>query len=197
MCNVYPLVLLALVQAAGPDSVVYDLSTTSHLEVRTGKAGLLGFAGHEHLIRASGFSGLIVLYPDQPAASHVTVSVATDRLEVLTPPDTAEIRKVTAAMREEVLDVPHYPDITLTARAMERAGDTLRLQGALTIRGQTREVPLVVYVLIGPDTLRANTTFTVKQTDFGIRPYRGGPGGTVRVADGVTFVIEAVAIRRP
>src|SRR5438552_19107732 len=79
---------------------------------------------------------------------------------------------------------------------MERAGDTLRLQGALTIRGQTREVPLVVQVLIGPDTLRANTTFTVKQTDFGIRPYRGGPGGTVRVADHVAFVIEAVAIRR-
>lgn len=197
MCNVYPLLLLALVQSPGPDSVVYDLSASSHLDVRTGKAGLLGFAGHEHLIRASGFSGLIVLYPDQPAASHVTVSVATDRLEVLTPPDTAEIRKVTAAMREEVLDASHYAEIQLTARVGERAGDTLRLQGALTIKGQTREVPLVVQVLIGADTLRANTTFTVKQTDFGIRPYRGGPGGTVRVADRVTFVIEALAIRRP
>jgi len=197
MCNVSALLLLGIVQSPGPDSVVYDLSTTSHLEVSTAKAGLLGFAGHEHLIRASGFSGLIVLYPDQPAASHLTVSVATDRLEVLTPPDTEEIRKVTATMREEVLDVSHFPNITLTAQAAERAGDTLRLQGALTIKGQTREVPLVVHVLIGPDTLRANTTFTVKQTDFGIRPYRGGPGGTVRVADRVTFVIEAVAIRRP
>jgi len=197
MCNVSALLLLGIVQSPGPDSVLYDLSTTSHLEVSTGKAGLLGFAGHEHLIRASGFSGLIVLYPDQPAASHLTVSVATDRLEVLTPPDTEEIRKVPATMREEVLDVSHFPDITLTAQAAERAGDTLRLQGALTIKGQTREVPLVVHVLIGPDTLRANTTFTVKQTDFGIRPYRGGPGGTVRVADRVTFVIEAVAIRRP
>src|SRR5207245_9909472 len=113
MCNVYPLLLLALVQSAGPDSVVYDLSTTSHLEVRTGKAGLLGFAGHEHLIRASGFSGLIVLYPDQPAASHVTVSVVPDRLEALTPPDTADIPKVTPARREEVPAVPHYPDLTL------------------------------------------------------------------------------------
>src|SRR2546428_14131775 len=120
MCNVYPLVLLALVQAAGPDSVVYDLSTTSHLEVRTGKAGLLGFAGHEHLIRASGFSGLIVLYPDQPAASHVTVSVTTERLEVLTPPDTAEIREVIAAIRMEVLDEPPNPAISLSAGAIVR-----------------------------------------------------------------------------
>jgi len=35
----------------------------------------------------------------------------------------------------------------------------------------------------------------VKQTDYGIRPYRGGPAGTVRVADRVTFSFEAVGIR--
>ncbi len=60
----------------------------------------------------------------------------------------------------------------------------------------TLEIPLTVRVNIGSDTLRANATFTVKQTDFGIQPYRGGPGGTVRVADRVTFTIEAVALRR-
>jgi len=37
----------------------------------------------------------------------------------------------------------------------------------------------------------------VKQTDFGIKPFRGGPAGTVRVADRVTFEIEAVAVREP
>jgi polyisoprenoid-binding protein YceI len=45
------------------------------------------------------------------------------------------------------------------------------------------------------DTLRAVGTFAVKQTDFGIRPYRGGPAGIVRVADRVTFSFEAVALR--
>jgi hypothetical protein len=35
----------------------------------------------------------------------------------------------------------------------------------------------------------------VKQTDFGIKPYRGGPAGTVRVADRVTFSFDAVGIR--
>jgi len=188
----------AAAQSAGRDSVVYDLAPapTSRFEVRTGKAGLLGFAGHEHLIRARGFSGRIVWYPDQPAASHVAVSVATDSLEVVTPPDTAEIRKVTATMHEDVLDVAHYPEIILTSRTVERAGDTLRVQAALTMKGQTREIPLTVRVIIGPDTLRASTAFVVKQTDFGIRPYRGGPAGTVRVADQVTFAIEAVAVRR-
>jgi len=101
MRHVCPLLLLALVpttvaaQTAARDSVLYDLAPNSRLEVRTGKAGLLGFAGHEHAIRARSFSGRIVFYPDQITASHVTVSVPTESLEVLTPPDTAEIRKVT------------------------------------------------------------------------------------------------------
>src|SRR6266568_8397215 len=202
MRKVYPLFLLAILptptaaQTAARDSVSYDLVPPSRLEVRTGKAGLLGFAGHDHVIRARSFSGRIVFYPDQLTASHVTVSVPTDSLEVITPPATAEIRKVTAAMREDVLDVAHYPEITLVAPVVARGGDTLRIQAALTIKGKTLEIPLTVRVNIGPDTLRASATFTVKQTDFGIQPYRGGPGGTVRVADRVTFTIEAVALRR-
>src|SRR5258706_6995281 len=190
------LLCVCFLQGAGRDSVVYDLVPAGSFEVLTAKAGLLGFAGHTHVIRANGFSGRIVWYPDQPAASHVSVSVATESLEVVTPPDTAEIRKVTAAMREDVLDVAHYPEITLVAPVVAREGDTLRIQAALTITGMTREIPLAVRVNIGPDTLRASATFTVKQSDFGIRPYRGGPGGTVRVADRVTFTIEAVALRR-
>jgi hypothetical protein len=47
------------------------------------------------------------------------------------------------------------------------------------------------------DTLRAKGTFSVKQTDYGIKPFRGGPGGTVKVADKVTFDFEAVAVKRP
>jgi len=184
-------------QSLARDSVVYELASSSRLVVRTGKAGLFGFAGHEHLIQAREFSGRIVYYPQQPESSHVTVSIATDRLEVLTPPDTAEIRKVTAAMRTEVLDVAQYSEITLTSQAVEKTGDTFRVQAALTMKSRTRTVPLAVRVLIGPDTLRATTTFTVRQSDYGIRPYRGGPGGTVRVADAVSFDIDAIALRRP
>jgi len=197
------LVTLSFVPRLGPaqviarDSVVYELAPSSRFVVRTGKAGLFGFAGHEHLIQARQFSGRVVYYPHQPQGSHLAVSIATVGLEVLTPPDTEEIRKVTAAMRADVLDVAQYPEITLTSQAVELAGDTLRIQAALTLKGQTRTVPLTVRVRIEPDTLHATTTFSVRQSDYGIRPYRGGPGGTVRVADAVTFDIDAVALRRP
>ena len=157
---------------------------------------MLGFAGHEHVIRARAFSGRIEYHADAPADSRVEVVVPTDSLEVLTPPDTEEIRKVTATMRSDVLDVAHYPEIRLTTRSVEPNNGHLRVVAALTIKGVTRDVPLDVRFTISGDTLRATTAFAIKQTDFGIRPYRGGPGGTVRVADKVSFDVSAVAVRR-
>jgi len=188
------LLVILLAQGNPPDSVVYSISPASTFEVTTGKAGLFGFAGHEHTIRARAFSGRIVYRPDSIPASHLEITVLTDGLEVLTPPDTEEIRKVTAAMRTEVLDVAHYPEIRLVSKRV--TGDTrhLEMTAALTIKGQTREVPLTVELEIGGDTLRASSSFAIKQTHFGIRPFRGGPAGTVRVADRVTFSISVIAI---
>lgn len=184
-------------QGGARDSVVYRFAPTSRLDVKTGKAGLFGFAGHEHLIRARGFAGRVIYYPGAPAASRVDLTVRTDSLEVLTPPDTEEIRKVTEAMRAEILKVEQYPTISFTSKALAPADSGFHIVAELTLVGQTRDVPVDARVAIAPDTLRAWASFTVKQTDFGIRPFRGGPAGTVRVADRVTFDIEAVAVREP
>jgi len=115
----------------------------------------------------------------------------------LTPPDTAEIRKVTEAMRTEVLHVEQFQDITFVSKALTQTDDGFRITGELTIVGQTREVPVDARVVIGADTIRAASTFAVNQTDFGIKPYRGGPAGLVRVANRVVFDIAVVAVRQP
>jgi len=182
-------------QALEPDSVVYVLTPASRVEVKTGKAGLLGFAGHGHLVRARASSGRIVYYPRSPADSRVDVVVPVDSLEVLTPPDTAEIRKVTESMRGDVLHPEQYPLITFASTSVAPAGDGLEVRGQLTLVGQTRAVAVVMRLEVAGDTLRATGRFSVKQSDFGITPYRGGPAGTVRVADRVEFTVEAVAIR--
>lgn len=179
------------------DSVVYQVSPASRLEVETGKAGLFGFAGHDHRIRARTFSGEVIYFPEAPAQSRVEIVVPADSLVVLTPEDTAEIRKVTEAMRTETLQVDRYRDVVFRSTGLSLSGDSLRVQGELTLVGQTRVVMVGLRVAIGTDTLRASGTFFVKQTDFGITPYRGGPGGTVRVADRIRLVIDVAAIRLP
>ena len=179
----------------GVDSVVYRLAPSSRLEVKTGKAGLFGFAGHSHVIRARAFSGNVVYYPHAAARSHLQITVPTDSLEVLTPPDPAEIRKVTAAMRTDVLHTDQFHEIRLVTKEVSPTTHGFHVIGALTLVGQTRDVPIDVRVEAGVDTLRAEATFAIKQTDFGIKPYSGGPAGTVKVADRVTFTIDAVAVQ--
>ena len=189
------LAIVALAAWQAPDSVIYVLTPSSRFEVTAHKSGLFSFAGHEHLVRARSFSGNIVYVPSAPERSHFEIVVPTDSLEVLTPPDTAEIRKVTAAMRADVLDVAHYREIRFASTALTRTHDGFRVIGRLTMVGKAVEVTVDVKTSIDPDTLRATGGFEVKQTAFGIHPYHGGPGGVVRVADQVTFHFEAIGLR--
>jgi len=174
---------------------VYHVDPSSRLVVKTGKAGLLGFAGHTHVIRARAVSGELVYRPGQPT-SYLRLKVPTDSLEVLTPPDTAEIRKVTEAMRTEVLHVDKYPEMTFAADSLSVSNGKVAMQLALTMEGTTRKVPVTADVTVGSDTIRATGTFVAKQTDFGIKPFSGGPAGAVKVADRVTFCFDLVAIRK-
>ena len=184
----------ALSAQAQADSVVYHVDPSSRLVVKTGKAGLLSFAGHAHVIRARSVTGALVYHPGQPT-SHLSLKVPTDSLEVLTPPDTAEIRKVTAAMRTEVLHVDKYPKMTFVADSLDAKSGKMQMRLDVTMEGKTRTLPVTADVRIGRDTIRAGGSFVAKQTDFGIKPFSGGPAGTVKVADKVTFCFDLVATR--
>ena len=122
--------------------MAYAIVPASRLEVATGKAGLLGFAGHAHLIRARTFSGRLLRDPDDPAQSSVEITIQTAELEVLTPPDTEEIRQVTESMRRDVLAVERYPEITFVSRRVSAIDGGLHIEGALTIVGRTVLVPV-------------------------------------------------------
>jgi polyisoprenoid-binding protein YceI len=178
-------------------AVVYRLTSASRFEVRTGKAGVFGFAGHSHLVRALSVSGWVLYPAGNPYESRLQLVIPTDSLAVLTPDDTAEIRKVTETMRTQVLRVAEFPDIRFRATVAGVSGTDFRLEGELTMVGQTRKVPVRASVRIDGDTLHAEGEFSVKQTDFGITPVRAGPGGTVKVADRVKFTFAAIAVRDP
>jgi polyisoprenoid-binding protein YceI len=177
-----------------PDSTVYHLAPESRLVVKTGKSGLFGFAGHTHVIRARGVTGELVYVPGRPLSS-LRFDVPTGSLEVLTPPDTAEIRKVTQAMRTEVLHVDKHPRMRFAADSLDARTGRMTLHLAVTMEGVTKVIPVTAEVGIAGDSITARGTFTAKQTDFGIKPFKGGPGGTVKVADPVTFCFDLVAVR--
>ena len=187
----------ASAQTARSDSTVYLFLAESRFDVTTGKSGLFGFAGHAHLIRARHPRGRVVMRPSAVTTSTVVITVPVSDLEVITPPDTAEIRKVTAAMRADVLRAELFPEITFVSTTVIPIDGGFRVRGVLTLVGASREVSIDLKGLVESAMLRMEGRLSIKQSDFGIKPYRGGPGGLVRVADRVElrFVVAAAPAR--
>ena len=95
-------------------------------------------------------------------------------------------------MRTDVLHVDRYPEMRFAAESLDARSGSMSFPLLVTMAGTTRRVPVTAEVTIAPDSIRAVGTFVLKQTDFGIEPYSGGPGGTVKVADKVTFCFDLV-----
>ncbi len=179
---------------AGSTSRTYRILPESRFEVRTGTAGLLARLADVHVIRARAFHGTVHFDPDDLAASHVEVTVPVDSLVVETPVDSEDRAEIREAMLTEVLRAQEHPAVRFRSTAVEPAGDSLRIAGDLTLAGSTRSVTLTLAYRSAVGRLWAWGSFTVRQTEFGIEPYRTALG-TVKVADPVRFYLEAVAER--
>ena len=169
------------------------LPAASVLEVHSYRSGLLAGLGHEHVIRAHAFAGTVVYDARDPSRSSVALTVLTDSLRVVPADDSADIPAITKAMREHVLNVAGFPEVSFASTDVRVRGDTVHLRGNLTMVGVTRPVELDLTLHVTPEVLHVSGSFTVKQTDFGIRPYAAGLG-TVRVKDQVTFRLDIRAI---
>ena len=194
--------------------MAFFLGPESVLEVHAGKTGILAGFGHEHRVRAHAFSGTVVYFPDDPGRSRVSVTVLTDSLRVVAEADSADIPEITRTMRTRTLRVDSFPEIRfvsrsvvpLTAngapltgerRAVSGARDTLlRVTGDLTMVGVTRPVTVDMALGVAGDTLRAEGSFVVRQTDFGIKPFSKALG-MVKVKDEVRFELRVVAAALP
>ena len=81
----------------------------------------------------------------------------------------------------------------MSGRGSASALDLL-IAGNLTIRGTTKPVRAAASAKIDGDTLTATGKFTIKQTDFGIKPI--SVGGVVKVKDDLNITFTIVARER-
>jgi polyisoprenoid-binding protein YceI len=176
------------------DSAVWSLDGShGELLIRTGVAGRAAQLGHRLTIAMRTWQASIQWDSDEPVNAELTVDV--DSLEVvrgeggLTPlsgPEKILVRS--NALRS--LGARRFPRITFAAATIEKTDDGYRLTGALTLHGKTR--PLTVDVrtddMDGSWWLSSETT--VRQSEFGIKPY-SQLLGSLKVADDVTVSFTA------
>ncbi|MBI5498311.1 MAG: YceI family protein [Deltaproteobacteria bacterium] len=201
-------VLFLVVSASTASAADYRVDPArSLLVVRTAKDGPAARLAHNHVVVAKDLSGTLKYDPANPDACAVSVTVDARTLilddpamrkkfgetSVLSRGDVEDVRK--AMLAEDQLYVARFPHLTFLSSKVTRAADgTYVVSGHLTLRGSAQPVSFPATVEAAADgTVTARGTFTVKQTQFGWKPY-SAMFGAVRNKDEVTFIIELVAV---
>ena len=167
----------------GPDNAT--------LSVRTRKAGAASKAGHNLLIEVTAWSATLELGQD-PAQTQIALSADSGSLKVLE--GTGGISSLGEDDKSGIKqtidgEVLKGTPIEFRSSAVEVSGggEQLHVEGELELAGKRH--PIAFELSAGADG-RLTGTATVKQTDWGIKPY-SALFGTLKVVDEVTVEVAA------
>jgi polyisoprenoid-binding protein YceI len=160
------------------------------ITLRTFRDGLVAQAGHDLTIDATRWSGELVVADDlSPLSLQVKVDlgalVVREGSGGIKPLSDRDKREIAVSARK-VLSADRYPEATFTATGFEPAGGGGAIVGTLVLAGQSRPQRLQVSQP-APGVYHATTT--IRQTDFGIRPYSAFLG-SLKVADAVEVAVD-------
>ena len=168
----------------------------SRFTVRAFAAGLLSAMGHNPTIGIRGFGGEVVFDPDTMAAGGFRLTIQAASLVVEDDIRDRDRREIERAMREDVLEVSQFPEIRYEAEsiAVSALGESLysaTLNGTLSLHGVTRNQPVTARIANFGEILRASGEFTLKQSDYQIRPIVVA-AGALKLKDELKFSFEMV-----
>jgi polyisoprenoid-binding protein YceI len=168
---------------------------SGRITLRTFRDGLAAQAGHDLVIEVARWSGELVVSDDlTPAGLTVTADLGalvvregTGGLKPLTDRDKREI----AVTARKVLSTDRFPEVTFSATSFQPAADTSdwsvgTVSGTLQLAGKSGPLQLQVRPA---GSGRYLATTTIRQTDFGIKPYSGFLGA-LKVRDTVDVEAE-------
>lgn len=192
--------LTLLGSSARAQTRTYTISAgESSLWVFVGKAGLFSALAHDHEIGVKSFAGRIVMPATGAGGGALELDVDARSLVVLDKKVSEEDRtKIYNSMHKEVLASEQYPKITFKSVAVSDLKPlgadaySLLLNGDLTLHGVTKRIAVPVNVTVTPQQLRATGRYTLKQTDYGIKPYSAA-GGTIKVKNEIVINFNIVA----
>jgi polyisoprenoid-binding protein YceI len=178
------LVLLATPLAAQEGGRQLDVDTAgSHIFVVTHRSGLLSFLGHEHAILAPRWTARLCWAAPAHASSYAEVVIDARALEI----DQDSVRRLaglgkgpSAQQRSQIHGKLHdarnlasetYPELRFRSSSVRQSGDTLFVQGTLTIRDRMHPIELPIIVQRNTDgRWWLSGRVSIRQSEFGIRP---------------------------
>jgi polyisoprenoid-binding protein YceI len=184
------------------DATVHYIIETkgSTFTVRAFAAGLLSALGHNPTIELPDFEGEIFLDPDEVERSSLRMVIQSASLTVTDDISEKDREEINRRMHGEVLESDSFPDIVYECSrgSASKTGEGqywVALNGDLTLHGVKRSQPVSARVSVSGNTLRAAGEFSVRQSDYEIRPV-SALGGAVRLRDELKLSFDITA-RKP
>jgi len=159
--------------------------------------GLLSVFGHNPRLAIRSFEGEAEFDPAAPNAASVWMKARADSLVVIDDMSEKDRREIERVTREELLEASRYPEVVFrSASVAPRQAAEGRYQapvaGDLSLHGVTRELAIDATALVEGDELRAQGGFTLRLTDFNIRPISVA-GGLLKLKDEVQLSFDILA----
>lgn len=177
-----PLALIPCVPRAAGQLTSIDTSH-SRLLIHVSKAGIFSGFADNHEVEARIAEGNL-----DAKAGQLRLSVDSRQMRVLDPQLPSDKRRQVQErmLGPEVLDSTRFPEIVFESTHVQQGqGETLKVDGRLSLHGVTKPISIVVHVGNGRYTGR----FSLKQRDFAITPVSIA-GGTVKVKDELAIEFE-------
>lgn len=188
----------------GPRTYALDSSLeASHLYVQIFRAGM----GHDHVVRATSWTGSARFDPSHLADCSVAVTVQVEGLD----PERDEMRDLIGQERvsqsdrdtirehlrgEDQLNLAVYKTLSFVSKSCTLSGQkgqgshpVVDVKGDMTVRGVTHEVSLPLEVAVDEQTLAARGVLTTTHEDFGFKPYSAA-GGLFQNKPELYFVLD-------
>jgi polyisoprenoid-binding protein YceI len=174
-------------------------ASQSKFNVKAFAGGLLSALAHDHLIAIRDFTGDVrfTYGTVEPASLELNIKAAS--LTLLDKVSDSDRQKIENTMRTEVLEVDKHPEIVfkstnVAAQRIEEGKYQTKIAGELTLHGVTHPVTINGTVGFSQNSLQAEGQFTLRQTDYGIKPVSIA-GGTIKVKNELKFTFDIFAGR--
>jgi polyisoprenoid-binding protein YceI len=164
------------------------------LLVRTGVKGRAARMGHRLTIAMTRWQATVSWAGAEPVSAELAVE--TDSFEVLRGQGGVKAlsgpeKTVVRSNALKSLNASRFPEIRFSADIIKKTDDGYRLTGNLQIRGKSREQVIDLRTEDLGDSWRMSAESSVRQSDYGIKPY-SLLMGSVQVADDVMVSFTAV-----
>ena len=170
----------------------------SKFTVQAFAEGLFSAFGHDPVLAIKDFIGEAQFVPGSFESASLKITIKADSIVLSNEVKEKDRLEIEQTMREQVLEIAKYPEIVfvssnISVTRLAEGRYRARIIGDLSFHGVTQKnLWITAQVTVSEESLKAQGDFTLKQTDFGIKPFSVA-GGTIKLKNELKFSFDIAA----